>query len=193
MVGEIRDEETAELSIHASLTGHLVLSTLHTNDALGAVFRLLDMKIERFLLSSTIKTVIAQRLARRLCEHCKKEVQLSSDAIAEIREDVKNLPESFLKEELPLANNYEEVLEKYKIYQAVGCPKCDNTGYSSRIAISEVIDISDELREVISKDDNLNIDVVKKYEDFVSIKQDGSVKVLQGLTTYEEVLRVIES
>lgn len=193
MVGEIRDEETAELSIHASLTGHLVLSTLHTNNALGAVFRLLDMKIERFLLSSTIKTVIAQRLARRLCEHCKKEVQLSSDAIAEIREDVKNLPESFLKEELPLANNHEEVLEKYKIYQAVGCPKCDNTGYSSRIAISEVIDISDELREVISKDDNLNIDVVKKYEDFVSIKQDGSVKVLQGLTTYEEVLRVIES
>lgn len=89
MVGEIRDEETAELSIQASLTGHLVLSTLHTNDALGAIFRLLDMKIERFLLSSTLRTVIAQRLARRLCEHCKAPTELSSDVNQEIIEEMK--------------------------------------------------------------------------------------------------------
>ena len=193
MVGEIRDEETAELSIHASLTGHLVLSTLHTNDALGAIFRLLDMKIERFLLSSTLKTVIAQRLARRLCEHCKKEVQLSADAIEEIKENLTGLSTKVLEDELPLAKTPEEVLEKYKIYQAVGCPKCDNTGYANRIAISEVVEVNDKIKEIINQDENLDLEVIKKHEEFVSIKQDGTIKVLQGLTTYEEVLRVIES
>ena len=193
MVGEIRDEETAELSIHASLTGHLVLSTLHTNDALGAVFRLLDMKIERFLLSSTLKTVIAQRLARRLCEHCKKETSLSVDAISEIKEDLETLPVNILKEELSLANSPDEVLEKYKIYSAVGCARCDNTGYSSRLAISEVIEVNDSLKDIINKDENIDLEVIKKSEEFVSIKQDGIIKVLQGLTSYEEVLRVIES
>ncbi len=193
MVGEIRDEETAELSIHAALTGHLVLSTLHTNDALGAIFRLMDMKIERFLLSSTIKTIVAQRLARRLCEHCKKETQLSSDAMEEIKKNLSELPDSIVAEELPLAQGSEEILEKYKIYQAVGCPKCDNTGYANRIAISEVVEINDKIKEIINQDENLDLDVIKKYEDFVSIEQDGTIKVLQGLTTYEEILRVIES
>lgn len=193
MVGEIRDEETAELSIHASLTGHLVLSTLHTNDALGAVFRLLDMKIERFLLSSTLKTVIAQRLARKLCEHCKKETSLSVDALAEIKENLEGLPVDVLREELPLATTIDEVLEKYKIYQAVGCSHCDNTGYSSRLAISEVIEVNDSLKEIINKDEALDPEVVRKSQEFVSITQDGTIKVLQGQTTYEEILRVIES
>ncbi len=193
MVGEVRDEETAELSIHASLTGHLVLSTLHTNDALGAVFRLLDMKIERFLLSSTLKTVIAQRLSRKLCEHCKKETTLSVDALAEIKENLEGLSVDALKEELPLATSVADVLEKYKIYQAVGCPRCENTGYAGRLAISEVIEVNDELKEIINKDESLNPEVVKKSQEFVTIKQDGTVKVLQGQTTYEEILRVIES
>ncbi|NCN22407.1 type II/IV secretion system protein [Candidatus Falkowbacteria bacterium] len=193
MVGEVRDEETAELSIHASLTGHLVLSTLHTNDALGAVFRLLDMKIERFLLSSTLKTVIAQRLARKLCEHCKQETTLSVDALAEIRENLAGLPVNVLQEELPLATSLADVLEKYKIYQAVGCSRCDNTGYASRLAISEVIEINDSLKEIINKGQVLNFEAVCKSQEFVSIKQDGTIKVLQGQTTYEEVLRVIES
>jgi len=194
MVGEIRDEETAELSIHASLTGHLVLSTLHTNDALGAVFRLLDMKIERFLLSSTLKTVIAQRLARRLCPHCKQETKLSEDANQEIIAELKNAPLNVIKEELPELTSPEEVLSKYKIFKAVGCPRCENTGYSSRVSISEVIEINDALREMINNGDRgLNIEAVKKTEDFISIKQDGIIKVLQGLTTMEEVLRVIES
>ena len=193
MVGEVRDEETAELSIHASLTGHLVLSTLHTNDALGAVFRLLDMKIERFLLSSTLKTVIAQRLARKLCEHCKKETTLSVDALAEIKENLAGLPVDVLQEELPLATIATEVLEKYKIYQAVGCSRCDNTGYASRLAISEVIEINDSLKEVINKEEVLNLETVRLGQEFISIKQDGTIKVLQGQTTYEEILRVIES
>ena len=193
MVGEIRDEETAELSIHASLTGHLVLSTLHTNDALGAVFRLLDMKIERFLLSSTLKTVIAQRLSRKLCEHCKKETSLSVDALEEIKENLEGLSMDVIKEELSLATSVADVLEKYKIYQAVGCPRCENTGYAGRLAISEVIEVNDDLKEIINKEEVLNPEVVKKGQEFVSIKQDGTIKVLQGQTTYEEILRVIES
>jgi len=194
MVGEVRDEETAELSIHASLTGHLVLSTLHTNDALGAVFRLLDMKIERFLLSSTLKTVVAQRLARRLCEHCKQPTQLSSDANQEIIDELKKVPENIVKEELPEITTADSVLEKYKIFKAVGCARCENTGYSSRVAIIEVIDINDSLKEMINNGDkNLNLEAIIKSEDFVTIKQDGIIKVLQGLTTMEEVLRVIES
>lgn len=194
MVGEIRDEETAELSIHASLTGHLVLSTLHTNDALGAVFRLLDMKIERFLLSSTLKTVIAQRLARRLCEKCKQETKLSSDAEQEIINEIKTAPSQVIKEELPLVTTPEKVLESYKLFKAVGCASCENTGYASRVAIAEVIEINDQLREMISAGSkDLNLEAVKKNEDFVSIKQDGIIKVLQGKTTMEEVLRVIES
>jgi type IV pilus assembly protein PilB len=194
MVGEIRDEETAELSIQASLTGHLVLSTLHTNDALGAIFRLLDMKIERFLLSSTLRTVIAQRLARRLCEHCKAPTELSSDVNQEIIEEMKKVPLHVLKEELPNFTTPEEILQQHKIYKAVGCPRCENTGYSSRVAIAEVIEINDALGAMINKNDkNLNVEAVKKTEDFVTIKQDGIIKVLQGITTMEEVLRVIES
>lgn len=194
MVGEVRDEETAELSIHASLTGHLVLSTLHTNDALGAVFRLLDMKIERFLLSSTLKTVVAQRLARRLCKNCKQATELSSDANLEIIEELKQVPAAILKEELPNLEAPDKVFEKYKVFKAVGCPRCENTGYSSRVAIIEVIEINDKLRDMINNGDkDLNLEAVKKYEDFVTIKQDGIIKVLQGMTTMEEVLRVIES
>jgi type IV pilus assembly protein PilB len=194
MVGEIRDEETAELSIQASLTGHLVLSTLHTNDALGAVFRLFDMKIERFLLSSTLKTIVAQRLARRLCEHCKQPTELSSDANDEIINEIKQVPLNIAKEELIDFDGADNVFKKYKIFKAVGCPRCENTGYSGRVAITEVIEINDTLKEMINNGDkDLNIEAVRKTEDFISIKQDGIIKVLQGLTTMEEVLRVIES
>jgi len=194
MVGEIRDEETAELSINASLTGHLVLSTLHTNDALGAIFRLLDMKIERFLLSSTLKTVVAQRLARRLCEYCKKEETLPEETVKELSAELEGAPLAAIKNELPDINSIAEAFSHYKIYKAVGCPRCDNTGYANRVSISEVIEINDQLRTMIDNDDkNINIETVKQAQDFISIKQDGIIKVLLGLTTIEEVLRVIES
>ncbi len=193
MVGEVRDEETAELSIHASLTGHLVLSTLHTNDALGAIFRLVDMKIERFLLASTLKTVVAQRLARRLCEHCKEETKLSEDAIRDMAEELKILPVEVIKTELPDFNGVED-LGKYKLYKAAGCNRCEDTGYSSRIAISEVLDINEDLQEIInSEDKEFNLEEIRKTESFITIKQDGIIKALQGITTMEEVLRVIES
>ncbi|MCX6794582.1 MAG: GspE/PulE family protein [Candidatus Falkowbacteria bacterium] len=194
MVGEIRDEETADLSINASLTGHLVLSTLHTNDALGAVFRLLDMKIERFLLSSTLKTVVAQRLARRLCENCKQETKLSEEALQEMIAELKNAPLKVIQDELPDLKDVNQPLVNHKVYKAVGCSRCEMTGYSDRVAIAEVIEINDKLREIIDNGKvNLDINTVKQTEDFLSIKQDGIIKILQGRTTIEEVLRVIES
>ena len=194
MVGEVRDEETAELSINAALTGHLVLSTLHTNDALGAVFRLLDMKIERFLLSSTLRTLVAQRLARRLCENCKQEVAPTAEVKETIIAELKKSPLNIVKDELPDLVAIDDPLANYKIYKAVGCPRCENTGYLGRISISEVIEINDQVRELIdSGDRSFNIEAIKKIEDFLAIKQDGIIKVLQGRTTMEEVLRVIES
>jgi len=193
MVGEIRDEETAELSIHASLTGHLVLSTLHTNDAIGATFRLLDMKIERFLLASTLKTVVAQRLARRLCEHCKEETSFSGEVAEGIKKELKEIPENLLKEEIKDFQGI-DALGSRKSYKAVGCNRCEDTGYSGRISISEVIEINDELKEMIGADDaDITLEAVRKTEDFISIKQDGIIKVVQGVTTMEEILRVIES
>ncbi|HZJ42119.1 MAG TPA: GspE/PulE family protein [Patescibacteria group bacterium] len=194
MVGEIRDEETAELSIHASLTGHLVLSTLHTNNAIGAVLRLLDMKAERFLLASTLKTVVAQRLARRLCTHCKKEVDLVEDAKKDIRDEIGAISEKLIKAELPDFISVDEMFKQYKIYQPVGCSRCEKTGYLGRISISEVIDINEELKEIInSGEKTLNEAAVMETEEFISIRQDGMIKILQGLTNIEEIFRVIES
>jgi type II secretory ATPase GspE/PulE/Tfp pilus assembly ATPase PilB-like protein len=193
MVGEIRDEETAELSIHASLTGHLVISTLHTNDALGAVFRLLDMKIERFLLASTLKTVVAQRLARRLCDKCRQVVTLPESELAAMSAALKDVPAHILKTELPDLQDLNN-LSNYTFYRSVGCSHCENTGFTGRVAISEVIDINDQLKEMINRGDkNLDIDAVKASQDFISINQDGIIKVLKGITTMEEILRVIES
>jgi len=193
MVGEIRDEETAELSIHASLTGHLVISTLHTNDALGAVFRLLDMKIERFLLASTLKTVVAQRLARRLCDKCKKEIVLPPAELEAMTLELKDVPPGILKAELPELSDINN-LSMYKFYNPVGCSHCENTGFTGRVAISEVIDINEKLKEMINQGDkNFNIEAVKASQDFISIRQDGVIKVVKGVTMMEEILRVIES
>jgi type II secretory ATPase GspE/PulE/Tfp pilus assembly ATPase PilB-like protein len=194
MVGEIRDEETAGLAINAALTGHLVLSTLHTNDALSTVFRLLDMKVESFLLSSTLKTVVAQRLARKLCDNCKQPMELSADQMAEVTSELKLIPESIMKQEIPSFTTMEDFLSKMVFYKAIGCPRCENTGYLSRTSVSEAIEINDELKKIIndgSKD--LNLETIKKSQDFISIRQDGFLKASQGTTTIEEILRVIES
>ena len=194
MVGEIRDEETAGLAINAALTGHLVLSTLHTNDALSTVFRLLDMKVESFLLSSTLKTVVAQRLARKLCDSCKQPIKLSDDELKEVEGELKNIPDGIMKAEVPGFTTMEDFLQKMTFYKEVGCPRCENTGYLSRTSVSEAIEINDELKNIIndgSKD--LNLEAIKKSQDFISIRQDGFLKAARGITTIEEILRVIES
>ena len=192
MVGEVRDEETAELAIHAGLTGHLVLSTLHTNDALGAVFRLLDMKIEPFLLASTLRLVVAQRLLRRLCPYCKKETKLPEKVLSEMTTVMAQLPIEVVQAENLSIKNFEDI-KTFKFYEPVGCARCSNTGYLERLAIAEAVVINDEIKElIINRRNELNITALKHSQLFVSLKQDGIFKVLAGITSIDEVLRVVE-
>ncbi len=187
MVGEIRDEETAELAIHSALTGHYVLSTLHTTDASGAITRLVDMKVEPFLLGSTLHTVIAQRLARKICSNCKIESKLPAEIQQEIKEEIKIVGDDYVKTIIKDFNP-----DKMKFFSGKGCPRCGNTGYAGRVALVEVLDINEQLKELIfSGKKHLGMTDIKASQKFVNIKQDGIIKVLQGLTTMEEVLRVI--
>ena len=187
MVGEIRDNETAELGIHASLTGQFVLSTLHTNDALGAIPRLLDMKVEPFLLGSTLNIILAQRLGRKICEHCKVEYKLAEAIVADIKKELAAAAPAVVKEMLP---GYD--FKKIKFYKGQGCVHCGATGYAGRIALAEVLDVNDKIKEIIMNNKfNLTVDELIKNQNFITMKQDGIIKVLLGLTTMEEVLRTI--
>lgn len=187
MVGEIRDNETAELGIHASLTGHFVLSTLHTNDALGAIPRLLDMKVEPFLLGSTLNVILAQRLARKICEHCKAEKKLPPEVVDDIKKELAITPSAVIKQMLPDFD-----IKKVKFYKGRGCARCGSTGYMGRVALAEVLDVNDEIREIIMENKrNITLDDLVKNQNFITMKQDGIIKVLLGLTTMEEVLRTV--
>lgn len=189
VVGEVRDEETAELVMHAALTGHFVLSTLHTNSALAVIARLVDMKVEPFLIASTLNTAIAQRLVRKICKHCKKEIKISEESAKEIIDTIKDLKIDYIKS---FVSEYDGNVDKIKIYKGEGCPKCGNTGYSGRISILEVIDFNQELRDMLKAGKIfLTEDDIRQNQEFVTVKQDGVIKVLQGLTTFEEVLRVM--
>ncbi len=175
LVGEIRDKETAEIAIQASLTGHLVLSTLHTNDACGAVTRLLDMGVEDYLISSTLIGVLAQRLVRVVCKKCRKKVELSEEHIRDFGIDT----------------------EKYKsippVYSAQGCKDCNYTGYVGRMAIFELFMIDDNVRRMIlEKPDTPKLKAYAKQHGMRNLREDGFLKVLQGITTPEEVLRVTQ-
>jgi type IV pilus assembly protein PilB len=187
MVGEIRDQETGELAVHAAMTGHLVFSTIHTMDAIGIIGRLLDMGIEPFLLGSTLKTVIAQRLVRKICTHCKEEEKIPEDLLKEIKQDLSKVNSEYIK---TLFKDYQ--IENLKFFKGKGCPDCGNTGYHGRVAISEVLDINKEIKEIINNGkDKLSVETVRQYQKFISIKQDGIIKALKGVTTLEEVLRVM--
>lgn len=170
MVGEIRDTETAEIAVQASLTGHLVLSTLHTNTAIGAITRLQDMGVEPFLLSSSITAVMAQRLVRLLCPHC-KESYIAGEAEKSV---------------LGLQNNHEEIT----LQRAKGCSHCNHTGYKGRTGIYEIIEIDETLRSMIHESMG-ELEMVKAArENSHSILDDGRARILAGETTVEEVLRV---
>ncbi|NTW27202.1 MAG: type II/IV secretion system protein [Candidatus Moranbacteria bacterium] len=188
MVGEIRDSETAELTIHAALTGHLVLSTLHTNSSIGAIPRLIDMGIEAFLLASSLRVVGAQRLVRRICHECKQEVEMSTTIMEYIRGLVETLP----KEEV--AKYGLNLTDGLHVYKGGGCEECGNTGYKGRIAIFEALEIDGDMKEIISQHNGSESEVQNHAEKngMISIKQDGLLKVLLGLTTLEEVERVTE-
>ncbi|MCS7183973.1 MAG: GspE/PulE family protein [Patescibacteria group bacterium] len=182
MVGEIRDQETADIAVNAALTGHLLLSTLHTNDAPTALPRLLEMGIEPFLISSTVNIVIAQRLVRKLCDHCKQEDRLTST-------EAKSLLEG-INEDLTLENI--KKIKTYKIYKAQGCENCNQTGFKGRIGIFEILEMSKKIKEAIMKRENSeHIKKIALSEGMSTMIRDGFNKVINGLTTIEEVLRVI--
>lgn len=182
MVGEIRDEETAELAVHAALTGHLVFSTLHTNNAVGAIPRLMNMGIEQFLLAASVNLIMAQRLVRRLCDHCKLAEDPTSVELKEIERHLKSVPKVYT-EKLDL--------NKLQVYRPVGCDKCGDIGYRGRLGIFEVMPFLNELQEVLFG----KLPAHKVYEQankfgIITMKQDGILKVLHGETTMEEIVRV---
>lgn len=182
MVGEIRDEETAELAVHAALTGHLVFSTLHTNNSVGAVPRLMNMGIEQFLLSASVNLIMAQRLVRKLCQKCKKEQPITEIIKKEIDNALKGAPKEYL----------DGIDVKHlKIYQPVGCSECGNIGYKGRFGIYEALPMMNELLDVIFSKQPAHViyEAAAKYG-FVSMKQDGIIKVLRGETTMDEIIRV---
>jgi type IV pilus assembly protein PilB len=184
MVGEIRDTETGELAVHAALTGHLIFSTLHTNDALGVIPRMTDMHIEPFLISATMNIAIAQRLARKICERCKMEYTLPPEVEQQVRQDLEKIPEKY-KTHLNLN------VPQLTVYKGRGCLRCNDTGYSGRVAVAELMPFSEELCILITK--GFPIEEVKaeiKRQDMIYIKQDGVLKALEGYTTIEEVMRI---
>jgi type IV pilus assembly protein PilB len=188
MVGEIRDSETAELTIHAALTGHLVLSTLHTNSSIGAIPRLIDMGIESFLLASSLRVVAAQRLVRRICTECRHEAEAPQQIKNYMEEMIQNLP----KEEMEKYGV--DISKGIRLFEGKGCEACGNTGYKGRIAIFEALEIDKEVKELISEHNGSEAQIQEyaNKQNMISMKQDGILKVILGLTTLEEVERVTE-
>lgn len=180
LVGEIRDTETAELAIHASLTGHVVLSTLHTNDAIGAIPRMIDMHVEPFLIASTVNLVIAQRLVRRVCNFCAEQIELPANVIEDIKKDLKDVPDD-IKD---YVNN-----QKWSTKKSVGCNRCNFTGYRGRVVIAEALGNTKEMQELIVTGYNMmKVKEEFKRQGLLNMKQDGLLKVIKGITTLEEVL-----
>ncbi len=180
-VGEIRDGETAGIAVNAALTGHLVLSTLHTNDAATTMPRLTDMKVEPFLVASTVNIVIAQRLIRKICENCRVSYVTTQD---ELR---KNLPEEVIKRHYIAIGDKKEI----RLYKGQGCKVCHFTGYAGRIGIFEVLTVTPAMRALISQ--KASADAIKKQaiaEGMTTMMEDGLQKVAKGITTVEEVLRI---
>jgi general secretion pathway protein E len=175
LIGEIRDRETAEIAIQSSLTGHLVFSTLHTNDAASAVTRLIDMGIEPFLVTSSVIAIIAQRLVRVLCPHCKEIYKPDKETLDNLGLD------------LP-------VLKKNTFYRKKGCNLCMQTGFRGRTAIFEIMIVDDEIKRLILKTSDANqINELALKRGMITLQKDGIDKVLSGITTTEEVLRVTRS
>ncbi|HYU24629.1 MAG TPA: type IV-A pilus assembly ATPase PilB [Thermoanaerobaculia bacterium] len=171
LVGEIRDFETAEIAIKAALTGHLVLSTLHTNDAPSTINRLMNMGIEPFLVATSVQLIAAQRLARRICQNCKEPVDMTPQALLNL---------GFKKDEVGT----------FTVYKGRGCEKCNNTGYKGRVGLVEVMIIDDDIRELILSGGTA-IDIKRKAAEsgMISLRRSGLIKIKDGITTIEEVVR----
>jgi len=177
-VGEIRDSETAGIAVNASLTGHLVLSTLHTNDAATALPRLIDMNVEPFLVASTVNVIIAQRLVRKICDICRGTRVITKEEL------LKNLPPE-------IVGKYIDGKESVIIYQGGGCKICHSTGYSGRVGVFEVLEVTKSIRDLITTRNDADVILQKAIEEgMTTMLDDGLEKVMKGLTTIEEVLRV---
>lgn len=185
MVGEIRDLETAEIAIQAALTGHLILSTIHTNNAAASIPRFLSMGVKPFLLAPALNAVIGQRLVRKLCDTCKKEATLTSEQIEKITAELSALPDE----------EKAEIAQKPKIfYGPVGCDACNNLGYKGRIGIYEIFSMVPEIEKMILAGQVSEYDIadIAKKNGMITMVQDGLIKALEGVTSVQEVLRVIE-
>ncbi len=175
LIGEIRDKETATIAIEAALTGHLVLSSLHTNDAASAVTRLTEMDVETFLVASAIDCVIAQRLARKLCERCKEAYKPEQTELLEA-----GYPEWL----------WPEITE---LHRAAGCAACSNTGYRGRIGLYEVMPMSEEIeRLTVERGSAEQIRAIALQQGMISLRDDGLEKTRMGITSIEEVARVVK-
>jgi len=179
LLGEIRDLETSNTAVQAALTGHLVLTTLHTNDAAGAVARFIDLGVRPVSLGPALRMIVAQRLVRKVCDKCAKERIITKQELASLKKDlsgVKNIP---------------EITSKTKIFEAVGCGECNNMGYKGRVGLFEVLLANDEMEQLIfKKASSLEIKKIAIKNGMITLYQDGLIKVLKGITTLGEVNRV---
>lgn len=184
MVGEIRDFETAETAIHASLTGHLVFSTLHTNNASGTIPRLIDLGVKPSLIGPSINMAMAQRLVRKLCPHCKKSAKPNEHETKILENLISSMPEIFKSDA--------EKLNINEFFTAEGCDKCNNTGYKSRIGVFEILKIDEKLENLISANSSeADFENAAKAQGMLTMQQDGTLKILNGITDFKEVERVV--
>ncbi len=183
MVGEIRDLETAEVAINAALTGHLLLSTLHTNDAAGAIPRFISMGVKSFLLAPALNAVIGQRLTRKICLGCKEETKPSDEQLAFVRRIVSEIPEA--------SGEKVEPESAWKFFHGKGCDTCNQSGYKGRLGIYEILTMSDEIKAKMSESiSEYEVRELAKTQGMTTMQQDGILKVLDGITTIDEILRV---
>ena len=191
MVGEIRDNETMEMAIHAAMTGHLVLSTLHTNNAAGTIARLVDMGAEPFLLASTINVSMAQRLVRKLCPDCRKEYKMTDKEVKTLGDslDINRILDSVKKSGLVKLDDKAQ-WKDLKLYKSGSCEQCNKEGYKGRIGIFEVMEIDEDIEKMISQ--KISIDEIEKKareKGMLTMIEDGFAKVIAGITSVEEILR----
>jgi type IV pilus assembly protein PilB len=171
LVGEIRDYETAEIAVQSALTGHLVFSTLHTNDAPSSITRLRDMGVPPFLITATVEAILAQRLVRRICTECRTEFEPSDELLMELQ--------------LPI-----EQARQYKFYYGKGCARCNNGGYKGRVGIYELLDMSDEIRDMITSDASVDdIKNLARTQGMTTLREAGLKLIFDGLTTIDEIVR----
>jgi type IV pilus assembly protein PilB len=189
MVGEMRDGETAKIAVQSALTGHMVFSTLHTNNAAGVIPRLIDLEVNPKIMVSALSVSIAQRLVRKLCQHCKKEkVPTEQD-----KKTIKVILDSIKEEGKDLTKYNINVESEFKLYEPSGCEKCNKTGYKGRIGIFEAILTDEEIEKIMpTNPSEREVKKIAKTQGILSMRQDGMVKIINGITSLEEVASVVD-